>query len=91
MEPRQEGKKSRFRIAQLEARIAPVVHPLVPIFRNGAFDASNGHAAGENAEVDEGGPLGSPGHPVGEVAPVFNPGHGFETIADFPDTGRGVG
>jgi hypothetical protein len=91
MVPGGKGRKSRFRIEQLEERIAPVVHPLVPVFANGAFAASDGNAAGGNAEVSRGGPLGSAGHPVGTVAPVINPAvGGFDSIADFPETGRGI-
>jgi hypothetical protein len=92
----QSGTENRFRIEPLEERVAPVVHPLVPVFANGAFAASGGNAAGTNAEAanvncpDCGGPLGSEGHPVGLVAPVFNPGNGFTSIGDFPETGRGI-
>jgi hypothetical protein len=86
----QSHNENRFRIEPLEERIAPVVHEVVPVFDNGAFAASGGHAAGTNAEAPNG-PVGSEGHPVGDIAPVDNPGvGGFTSEGDFPETGRGI-
>ncbi len=81
MEPRNEEKKSRFRIEKLEERIAPIIHPLVPIGRNGAFEASGGRAGGTAA----GGAID--GSPVGAPVPLNNPGRGPQP---FPVTGRGI-
>ena len=79
MEPRkQEKKTSRFHIEKLEERIAPIVHRFspVPIFANGAVQASNFAAGGTAAAVFNGGPIGSAGHPVGFPVPTSTPGVG---------------